>query len=195
MEQFKHRKSYQYILKSAKELFMKFGIKKVSVEEICKNAPVSKMTFYRMFKNKRELVVELLDSLFTKWLNDYKNIMNLDVPFSEKIKQLVLLEHENSEGISHLFITEIYQSDDTDLQKIVDTHKGNSTNEIYKDFLDAQKQGWIRNDIKIESILYFLNLIDEKIVDPNYIKLHNNMHDAIMEITNFFFYGVASKTN
>lgn len=193
MEQFKSRKSYQSILRSANELFMKFGMKKVSVEEICKNAPVSKMTFYRMFKNKRELVIELLDSIFSKGFADYKNIMGQEITFSEKIKQVILLKHESVEDISTDFITEIYQSGDAELQKIVENYTKNSTQEMHKDFTKAQKEGWIRNDIKIDSIFYFLNLIHEKIFDPNYIKLHAHMHDAIMEMVKFFFYGVVNQ--
>ncbi|MBN1927463.1 MAG: helix-turn-helix transcriptional regulator, partial [Prolixibacteraceae bacterium] len=43
------------ILQSAKKLFWKYGIRKVSIDEICREAGVSRMTFYRLFKNKIEL--------------------------------------------------------------------------------------------------------------------------------------------
>jgi len=195
MEQIRNRKSYQSILKSAKKLFMKFSIKKVSVEEICKNASISKMTFYRTFKNKRELIVEMLNTLFEKGLSDYKNIMNQEINFSEKVKQIIILKHESVEDIGTDFVTEIYQSDDEELQKIIDGYMEKSNKEIYKDFSIAQKEGWIRSDIKLDSIFYFLNIIHEKILDPNYIRLHNNMHDAIMEMTNFFFYGIVNQEN
>jgi AcrR family transcriptional regulator len=35
------------IASTAEKLFMKFGIRRVSVEEICREASVSKMTFYK----------------------------------------------------------------------------------------------------------------------------------------------------
>ena len=46
---------YLDIFKTAKDLFWKYGIKRVSIEEICKEAKVSKMTFYKFFPNKIEL--------------------------------------------------------------------------------------------------------------------------------------------
>ena len=43
------------ILNTARQLFWKHGIRRVSVEEVCREAGVSKMTFYRSFPNKIEL--------------------------------------------------------------------------------------------------------------------------------------------
>ena len=40
------------IVKIGKDLFYKYGIKRVSVEEICAKANVSKMTFYKFYNNK-----------------------------------------------------------------------------------------------------------------------------------------------
>ena len=47
-------KKYQDIKKKGKELFWKYGTKRVTVEEICREAGVSKMTYYKFFKNKNE---------------------------------------------------------------------------------------------------------------------------------------------
>ena len=45
---------------AAQELFREYGLNKVSVEEICDRAGVSKMTFYRQYRNK----IDLLGSIF-----------------------------------------------------------------------------------------------------------------------------------
>ena len=42
----------EQILKTGKELFWKYGFKLVTIEEICKEAGVSKMTYYKYFTNK-----------------------------------------------------------------------------------------------------------------------------------------------
>lgn len=42
------------ILLAAQKLFGQFGLKKVSVEDIASGAAVSKVTFYRYYRNKRE---------------------------------------------------------------------------------------------------------------------------------------------
>ena len=63
-------KSYQAILKAAKTLFWKYGVKRVSVEEVSKEAGVSKMTFYRHFKNKDEVALKIMLQIFEKGLED-----------------------------------------------------------------------------------------------------------------------------
>jgi len=42
----------EQILTTGKELFWKFGFKRVTIEEICKEAGVSKMTYYKFFTTK-----------------------------------------------------------------------------------------------------------------------------------------------
>jgi len=38
---------YNQIIDTSKKLFWKYGIKRVTIEEICREAGVSKMTFYK----------------------------------------------------------------------------------------------------------------------------------------------------
>ncbi|MCK4464396.1 MAG: TetR/AcrR family transcriptional regulator, partial [Bacteroidales bacterium] len=75
---------FQQIITTAKNLFWKFGIKRVSIEEICREANVSKMTFYKHFSNKPELVKYIINKITSEALAKYKNIMSQDVSFSEK---------------------------------------------------------------------------------------------------------------
>src|SRR5574344_1474562 len=50
------------ILEAAKALFWKYGFKRVSIEEICREAKVSKVTFYKFYPNKIELAKAVLDN-------------------------------------------------------------------------------------------------------------------------------------
>ena len=47
------------LLKSAQECFTKHGIKKTTIEDICNGAGVSRPIFYRFFKNKHELLLNI----------------------------------------------------------------------------------------------------------------------------------------
>ena len=54
---------YQQIVETATDLFMRFGVKRVTVEEICRTAQISKMTFYKYFNNKIELAEYIIFSI------------------------------------------------------------------------------------------------------------------------------------
>ena len=66
------------ILKTAGELFFKFGIRSVSIDDICAELHISKKTFYTVFKQKDELIVELLDAMRQKKEKDYHLVMAQD---------------------------------------------------------------------------------------------------------------------
>lgn len=54
----------QKIEVTAKELFWKHGVKRVSIAEICEKAGVSRKTFYKHYDNKTDLALFLLDELY-----------------------------------------------------------------------------------------------------------------------------------
>jgi AcrR family transcriptional regulator len=51
------------IMNTAETLFLKYGFRRVSVDEICRSAKVSRKTFYVYFANKETLVIEILDKI------------------------------------------------------------------------------------------------------------------------------------
>lgn len=190
MDRFKNNIKFQEIASAAKTLFWKYGIKRVSIEEICTSAPVSKMTFYKFFKNKEELAEYLLIEMLTQWHNQYISIMNQNIDFSQKIKQVIALEQHASENMGEEFIQDIYNNEYVKLQELITAERKRYNSEIVKDMIDAQKRGEIRKEIKPEFILYLLEDIANKVVDKNLSKLYSSKQELIMELTNYFFYGI-----
>ena len=178
------------ILKAAQTLFWKFGIKRVTIDEICKETPVSKMTFYKFFKNKEALAEHLLKGVLNGWHDQYREIMNQEIPFPDKIKQVIDLEQAASENMGEEFIKDIYHNEFTELQNLIDTARNLYNAEVVRDLTEAQKQGEIRADIKPEFILHLLEDIGSKVMDEKLSELYGSKQALIMELTNYFFYGI-----
>jgi AcrR family transcriptional regulator len=51
------------IINSATELFKKYGLRSVSIDDVCKELRISKKTFYNFFKQKEELIIQVLENL------------------------------------------------------------------------------------------------------------------------------------
>lgn len=190
MEKLQSNKKFQDTVSAAKTLFWKYGIKRVTIDEICSKAPVSKMTFYKFFKNKEVLAEYLLSQVLTGWHKQYKNIMIEEISFSHKIKKVIELEQTASENMSEEFIKDIYNNEYTHLQDIITDERNKYHAEIVKDLIEAQKQGEIRANIKPEFIFYLLEDIGNKVMDEKLSKLYRSKQDLIMELTNYFFYGI-----
>lgn len=190
MENFKNNKKFQSTVGKAKELFWKHGIRRVSIEEICAATPVSKMTFYKFFKKKEMLAEYILKEVLYGWHQGYIEIMKLDLSFTEKIKKVIDLEQSASENMSEEFIKDIYNNEFTELQKLITSERDKYHAEIVNDMIKAQKRSEIRQDIKPEFILYLLEDIGNKVMDEKISKLYNSKQELIMEVTNYFFYGI-----
>jgi AcrR family transcriptional regulator len=184
---------YQHLLIAGKELFWKHGIKRVSVEEICAQAKVSKMTFYKFFKNKKALVIAILENTVGVALENYKELIKQDYSFTDKVEQMLIMKLEGSKDISQEFILDIYKNPDLNLMPYME-EQGKKSLAITMDFLiDSQKKGHIRQDIKVEFILYYFNQMMTMTTDPNLISKYKKPQDLIMEATEFFFYGIGAK--
>jgi AcrR family transcriptional regulator len=162
-------KSEQAILKSAKALFWKFGFKKVTVEEICEQAGISKMTFYRKYSNKEHAAELLLQEILESNLRQYEEIMSTEKPFPDKVNQLLLLKHQESKSISPLFIQEIMAEDDSSLHQMIKAFTEKSYLAILTDIDKAKKDGWIREEIKSEFILGMLSTFRNKMNDEQFV--------------------------
>ena len=91
----------QLIVETATDLFMRYGVKRVTVEEICQTAKISKMTFYKYFKNKKVLAEHIIYSIL-----DYAQI-EFDAIWNEVSTFTVI---PTRSGLSLKLILEIFSS-------------------------------------------------------------------------------------
>jgi len=178
------------ILIVSKELFWKHGFKRITIEEICNEANVSKMTFYKHFKNKKELVEFIINNITDKAMKKYRKIMDSDITFPDKIKKTIDLKMEATKDISNEFLNDYIRYADDEMLALFQQNKNEIMGSILNDYIEAQKKGEIRKDINPKFILYFLNNLQEMVKDEQLEKMYDKPQDIIMELTNFFFYGI-----
>jgi AcrR family transcriptional regulator len=90
------------IIEKSNELFLNFGFKSVTMDEIANSLGVSKKTIYKYFKNKTELVDAVTNYVFDTVCTGIDGILELKMnPIDElfSIKQLVM-EHLKDEKSS-----------------------------------------------------------------------------------------------
>ena len=181
------------ILETGKVLFWKFGYKRVTIEEVCKEAGVSKMTYYKYFANKIELVKTIMDNILRVSLDKYKNIMASDIPYPEKVVEMIHLKKDQIENMSSEFFKDYLQSGDPELISYLEQLSGESMQMFVDDFRKAQENGDIRQDLKIEFIMYVMNHLVEMAQEDALLNMYDEPQDLVMEITNFLFYGILNR--
>ncbi len=181
---------FKQLVTTSHDLFMRFGIRRVSVEEICSEANVSKMTFYKYFKNKIELIKYLLNQIFSEQMTEYRKIITQRISFPEKVKQIIRLKHEQTKMTSQEFFYDLWKNPNPEIVELLEKLKEESLKEVLNDFKAAKENGDIRQNLKPEFILYFLNHMIEMVKDQNLLSLYNSPNELANELTNFFFYGI-----
>ncbi len=186
-------KKLQQITQTAYDLFWRHGIKRVTIEEICRTSGVSKMTFYKYFDNKNDLAISVLDGIFTKAQNSYHDIMAQDAPFSEKVNGIIKLKLEASKDVSTELLHDLWQNPVPEVADYMKKRTQLSLKEFLNDMILAQKKGEIRQDINPHFILYFIGKMQEFAADEKIVNLYETVHDFTSEIINFFFYGILTR--
>ncbi|MBK6979864.1 MAG: TetR/AcrR family transcriptional regulator [Cytophagaceae bacterium] len=178
------------IRNSARDLFKRYGLKKVSIEDICNSAEISKMTFYRNFSNKSDIAYKVIENELIIGQNTYDEIMNSDMDFKKKIHEIIQKKNENSQSISMEFLSDIFNSEEADIQKLIQNHTDLSIQKVRIFFNEAKEKNFIRKEINIELLILMINSFAQKMKDPAFLSIFKSPEEAVRELNNFFFYGI-----
>jgi len=180
-------KKQQQIVETAESLFFRYGIKRVTVEEICQKANVSKMTFYKYFANKIDLVKHIAYAGLEKGYKKLNEVEAMPVPFTEKLRTMLEYRLEGIAKMSTDFINEFMQT-----EFYVPINRA-WIQRIIQFLADAQKRGDIRPEIHPEFILIMMNKLQELADDEHLKSLYPDYVELSREIFNFLYYGILSR--
>ncbi|MCU0643130.1 MAG: TetR/AcrR family transcriptional regulator [bacterium] len=180
----------QQIYSIAKTMFMRHGFKRVSIEEICREASVSKMTFYKFFANKFDLLKFILEKITSETMAEYRDILKQNIPYAEKVTQMIQMKMKYADEISQEFFNDLYKNAEPELVEFWQQKTQEIMQLVLEDLKAAQVQGDVRAEIKPEFILYFLNHLFEMVKDDRLLQLYDSPQALISELTRFFFYGI-----
>jgi AcrR family transcriptional regulator len=181
------------LIATGRDLFFKFGFKRVSVEEICKTAGVSKMTYYKHFSSKTDLLKVILDGMTDEQMNRYRSLMKQDIPYAHKVREIIRMKQDQAALVSRELFQDLYNGAQPELIEYLHQVMAKITQEIRNDFITAREEGHLREDVNPDFILYMLNHMIDLARDPRLTQIfdsHNAMIDALMQ---FFFYGILTR--
>lgn len=190
MSKQKGNTKYSLILKEGQKLFWKHGVTRVTVEEICEKAHVSKRTYYKHFSNKKELAKVILERIVEKNQKTFEALVRADQPFAEKAREMILLKFRSSEGISTEFITDIYRNEDLGLTGYIREQSERSQAMFARLIEQARENGEIRQGVGTAFVLEYLNKLAEMTGNNELMNQYHDTRELIMEGIEFMFYGL-----
>jgi AcrR family transcriptional regulator len=193
MTEIKTSAKYHALMQTAHDLFWKHGFKRVTIEEVCRKANVSKMTFYKYFPNKFELAKAVFDSVVEDAMDKFRNLMNEDLTVNERMHRILTLKMEGTTDVSHEFIQDFYRNPDLGLSTYIEQRTSEYWQTMIEDFKTGQQKGWFRGDFKPEIILFAGQKLIELANDEKVKQLYVNPQELIMELANLIAYGISPR--
>ncbi|OHD63494.1 MAG: hypothetical protein A2176_11330 [Spirochaetes bacterium RBG_13_51_14] len=188
-EPVQENKKYWDLINTARELFFKHGIKRVTIEEICEKADVSKVTFYKFFRNKKDCAVRVLSELYARILKEQDEIMNRPIPFIEKIKELISHSIALNEELDDIFLDEMWETIE-DFGVFYNTLKNESYKLMGEFIKQGQDEGVIRETLTPEMLSYMIDILRDMLNSERMKNIAPDPHERWDVILNFFFYGI-----
>ncbi len=186
-------KKYGEILTAARELFWKHGFRRVTIQEICGKAGVSKMTFYKYFPNKIELAKTVFTYEVEKGMNRFSQLMEENISSEDMLKELILLKAEGTNDISHEFMEDFYMDNEPELKIFVEEISKEAWSGMMREWRIAQEKGLFRKNFKPEFLLKVSGKIMELLQDEELMAMYDSTQDFILEFTRFIAYGISKR--
>lgn len=177
------------IIAAGDRLFKKFGIRKVTVEEICREAGASKMTFYKYFKNKNELVKYLWQMMLDENIKKLSELDRMEIPFTEKIKLMLEMKEEATSQMGTQYIWDHLHL----LPELHDFYTS-MTAALMAKFLEivrhAQEKGEVRRTLRPEFFLAVIQKMMELSQNDQLAAMYKDYTEFALEVNNFIYYGI-----
>jgi AcrR family transcriptional regulator len=181
MDRFERRKeqSREDIRRAAEELFAKFGVDKVSINDIARKAKVSQATVYNNFGNKENLVHDYHGTIVKKLAGSFRGIIVMKKSWVDKFQ-----------GFLQSWIDIADRSDTQSLDLV-----GGEIESSFREFIkEGKEQGNLRLDLSDEAIMTYIKFFQQGIShNPeirNKINRDSKLSDGLLSL---FMYGVSGK--
>jgi AcrR family transcriptional regulator len=152
----------------SREIFMKYGIRSISMDDISRELGMSKKTLYQHFLNKSDLVRQVLQFNHEDFEHRFANILNKKLNAIDDLLEMSLIIHSHIEEVNLAFTF--------DLQKYYP--------ELHREFLEKKRsfayhyltgnirkgidENFYRNDLNIELIAKLYVQKMEDLHDPQF---------------------------
>ena len=175
---------------TAKELFWKHGFKKVSIDEICRKANVSRKTYYTLYENKTALVIFILKTMVDEIKTSYLKIFEDNIPFAEKMEKMLIMKLKMSESLSMEFVADFYNPDAGEVLEYFTKMTEESITFFREFFRIAQEKGEMNPNLNLDYLIWLIQRAMELCKSPELLKMFPTAESMTRQISESILYGI-----
>lgn len=182
-----------YILIESEKLFMKYGMRSVTMDDIAKHLSISKKTIYAHFKDKNELVNKLFTQVLHKNMCGIEDCNNKAHDAIEEVFMIMDYLKECLAGINPIVFYDLEKYHAEAHKIMMDFHQTHVYNTVKAGLERGIKENIFRKDINTEILasarVWQINWTFESELVRNG---KYSMYDVIQELTLHFLFGICT---
>lgn len=188
--------SKEDIRRAAEELFSKFGVDKVSVNDIARKAGVSQATIYNNFGSKDELVHDYHNIIVKKMALNFREIIALKKSWFEKLQSIM----QSLIDVADRYKIELERQNDIGQLRLKNNHGSikldttirSEIEQAFQQFVqEGKEQGSLRSDVSDEAIVTYIRFFQQGIANNPavYDKMRRDTKFS-QDLLSLFIYGI-----
>jgi len=151
-----------FLKQVATELFYQRGWRLTSVAEICRAAGVSRVTFYKYFPTKQDLVKCIFEEQKNNMRWEFDRLLATEADLTTVIQQILTMQQESMATLySAAVLHDLNHDQDETLQAFFRQMAQEKYHYMHYFFSTLQKRKIIRDDFPVMLIDLFIQKIDE----------------------------------
>ena len=186
MDGFERRKeqSREDIRRAAGDLFSKFGIDRVSINDIARKAGVSQATIYNNFGSKENLVRDYHGTIVEKIASSFRSIVIMKKSWVDKFQVFL----QSWIDIANRYKFEIDGSDKNQSPDSVNREIEDSLRKFIK---EGKDNGSLRSDLSDEAVMIYIKFFQQGISgNPDIREKVNHNAKLSHDLLSLFIYGI-----
>lgn len=203
MDRFERRKerSKEDIRRAAEELFTRFGVDKVSINDIARKAGVSQATVYNNFGNKDEIVHDYFKTVVNKVARRCREILVWKKSWVEKFQGMLqswidIADHYHLETAGAVSSHNLVFPADSDRRMSSDSINNEIENAFREFIREGKQQKQISAGISEEAIIAYIKFFQKGMANHPEIQKKLQQEDKLFQdLMSLFIYGINGKEN
>ncbi|WP_439238520.1 TetR/AcrR family transcriptional regulator [Lonepinella sp. BR2919] len=183
------------IKQTALNLFSQYGWQRVSIEDICQQVNLSRVTFYKHFKNKKDLLKQLFTEQKDEMKACFEQLLNQENRLDVVINQILVMQQQAMQTLySQPVLYDLQHHKDPELTEFFAQLEQEKYQFMHAFFSQLQKNKIIRDDFPVLLIEVFIRKIDELKKDPDLAQCYQGKEQQFLkDVLSLLMYGIAAR--
>lgn len=181
------------IIKGSEELFMKYGVRSISMDDIARHLSVSKKTLYQHFTDKEEIITQVSQTHLDRTTNQMNDLREEAENAIDELAKISVCIKQNMEEMNPSLLFDLQKYHPKAWAVWMDHKSKHIYESVVRNLKQGIEDGHFRTEIKTEIIASTRLMLIEAVFDERiFPKDKFNLVEVHSEIFDHFVYGICT---